>query len=417
LSTLVIDMTRIEPTSGSKTSRKVLPHDYECDHEIEGRRTPILLTALAIGFTSSINYTNHAPLVPALISQFHFSQTFAGFLATGLFLSHAVMQIPGGHLADRFGPRPVLFAALTILCIGNCGIVFSIDYWHLLFWKIFIGIGTGICFVGGVRCLATSFSGTRLQVVQGYFGGSILLGSGFAIFVIPQVLTTIGWRCTFISTGLIAAAVLVPLLIAVPPKKIIVHSEGGFKDVFRSPQLWLLGLMHMASLGLVIIVGTWIALLLQQNLGLPVREAGILGSMPLLLGIISRPLGGFVAASIGVRPLLVTSFVMTALGCFLLAAVASYTSSMVGIVLIGSGCGLPFATLFKRAAALFPSCAGAAMGLVNMMGIAMIVVGAPLAGYAAQLSGSYRLSFRALGLFSLTVGAISFLIHDELRGR
>jgi hypothetical protein len=245
---------------------------------------------------------------------------------------------------------------------------------------------------------------------------TILLGSGFAIFVIPQVLTTIGWRGTFIATGLIAAGVLVLLLIAVPPQKIIVHSQGGFKDVFRSPQLLLLGLMHMASLGLLIVVGTWIALLLQQNLGLPVTEAGILGSMPLLLGIISRPLGGLVAASTGARPLLVTSFVMTALGCFLLAAVTSYIPSMVGIVLIGSGCGLPFATLFKRAAALFPGSAGAAMGLVNMMGIAMIVVGAPLAGYAAQLSGSYRLSFGALGLFSLTVGAISFLIRDELRG-
>jgi MFS family permease len=90
---------------------------------------------------------------------------------------------------------------------------------------------------------------------------------------------------------------------------------------------------------------------------------------------------------------------------------------MVGIVLIGNSCGLPFATLFKCAAALFSGSAGPAMGLVNMMGIAMIVVGAPLAGYAAQRSGSYRLSFSALGLFSLTVAAISFLIRDELRGR
>jgi MFS transporter, NNP family, nitrate/nitrite transporter len=51
------------------------------------------------------------------------------------------------------------------------------------------------------------------------------------------------------------------------------------------------------------------------------------------------------------------------------------------------------------------------MGLVNMMGILMIVGGAPLVGWMADWSGNYRLSFTALGIFSLAAGAASFRVH------
>ena len=137
-----------------------------------------------------------------------------------------------------------------------------------------------------------------------------------------------------------------------------------------------------------------------------------MGSMPLLLGIVSRPLGGVLATRLALRPLLMASFVITAIGCFVLAEATSPATSIIAILLLGCGCGLPFASLFKSAATLFPSHAGAAMGLVNMMGILMIVGGAPLVGWMADWSGNYRLSFTALGIFSLTAGAASLRVHE-----
>jgi MFS family permease len=67
-----------------------------------------LATACVAGFASSANYTNHAPMVTSLVSDFHFRLAAAGLLTSGLFLTHAAMQILGGYLADRFGPKPVL---------------------------------------------------------------------------------------------------------------------------------------------------------------------------------------------------------------------------------------------------------------------------------------------------------------------
>lgn len=54
------------------------------------------------------------------------------------------------------------------------------------------------------------------------------------------------------------------------------------------------------------------------------------------------------------------------------------------------------------------------MGLVNMLGIIMILGGAPLVGHLADLTGTFKASFIALGGFSLLVcAAIPLLDSDE----
>ena len=65
------------------------------------------------------------------------------------------------------------------------------------------------------------------------------------------------------------------------------------------------------------------------------------------------------------------------------------------------------------AAALYPGRAGAAMGIMNTLGILMILAGAPLVGMVADWSGSFRFSFVALGIFALAACAASFRIRES----
>ena len=65
------------------------------------QRTALTL-ACVIGFAFSADYTNHAPLVGALTREFNFNRTLAGLVTTtGIFTTHAMLQVPGGHLADK----------------------------------------------------------------------------------------------------------------------------------------------------------------------------------------------------------------------------------------------------------------------------------------------------------------------------
>ncbi len=346
--------------------------------------------------------------------EFGFNNAMAGFLTTGIFLTHAGMQIPGGYLVDRFGSRRMLLIALLWVAAGNFLMAAAGAYWQLLFCKIFTGMGTGVCFVGGARYVHEGCAGPRLNVAQGFFGGSIQLGAGFVIFAVPLLYKLAGWRATFlISAGMVLVAAVIWIakapLVEFPPSP-----PGKFHAMLLAPQLWLLGLFQMATFGMSVVVGSWVVVLLVQVMKVPVTRAGMIGSLVLLLGIVSRPLGGALRRHMGIRPLFAGSLVMTSLGCFLLLPSSiSLITALAAVVLIGIGVGIPYAAMFSRAGALFPGRAAAAMGFVNMLGIIMILAGAPLVGHLADLTGSFKTSFAVLGGFTLATCALVPLIDRE----
>jgi NNP family nitrate/nitrite transporter-like MFS transporter len=311
------------------------------------------------------------------------------------------MQVPSGRMADRLGPVRVLAAALAWVALGSFAIAFAGAYWQLLFWKAFAGIGTGACFTAGARYIVSLFEGRDLHVAQGCFGGSIVLGSGFVIFAIPRLIGAFGWRGAFLGSTAVAIGAAILWVAAAPRPGHFVKHAGGLAEVARSPELWRLGVLQMASFGLVIVVGTWIATLLKSGFGMPIQRAGLMGSLVLLLGIVTRPLGGWLAHRMAVTRLLRSALLLNAAACAALAWGQWMWLTWVAIVALGAGCGLPYAAIFGRAAELFPGRAGAAMGLVNMVGILMILVGAPAVGFLADWTGQFRIGFLVLGGFSL----------------
>jgi nitrate/nitrite transporter NarK len=372
-----------------------------------------LVSGCAAGFTFSANYTNHAPMLSVLRGQFGFDQASAGLLTTGIFLTHALMQVPGGRLADRFGSARVMALALGWVAITNFAIAFAGAYWQLLFWKTLAGIGTGACFTAGARYIVGAFEGPGLHIAQGLFGGSIVLGSGFVVFAVPQLLGAFGWRGAFLGCAFLAAGAWIWWVAAAPrtPQKAAV--SGRVWEMFRRRELWALGIVQMATFGLVIVVGTWITILLHNTFQMPLKTAGLLGSTVLLLGIISRPLGGWLAHRTGIRILIGGSLLLNAAACVALAWGQRTEFALAAMLALGTGCGVPYAGVFNRAAALFPGRAGAAMGLVNMIGIVMILAGAPAVGYLADWTGQFRTSFYALGGFALLASTAVFAIPER----
>ena len=384
------------------------------------QKTALFCACLA-GFAFSANYTNHAPLKEWLMNsfdspEFPFTKSMFGFLTTAIFLTHALMQIPGGHLADKFGPKKLLCIALAVVCIGNFGISFSESYNQLLFWKFFVGFGTGVSFVSGARYIYQSMPTEKLFIYQGYYGASVLLGSGFVIFAVPQIARSYdNWAPAFISTSAVALLTLITVLFFAPKPFAKEHPHSSISVMLSNGQLYLLGLIQMASFGLVIVIGSWITEMLKENFTFENKLViPFIASLVLLLGIFTRPWGGKLVTQIGVRKLLVTSLLLNTLGCFILAFINdNLFINIFAIILLGIGCGLPYAGLFNRAASLFPGRAGAAMGLVNMLGIVFILIAAPLVGKITDFTGNFSSAFLSLGIFALVICFVSLKINNE----
>ena len=77
------------------------------------------LPLLAVGLAAGWNIANTGAAAGTLSSAYGVSLPTIGLLTTALFLTHFGSQVPGGILIDRFGPRPVGFAALSVIAVGN----------------------------------------------------------------------------------------------------------------------------------------------------------------------------------------------------------------------------------------------------------------------------------------------------------
>jgi nitrate/nitrite transporter NarK len=236
-----------------------------------------LVSGCAAGFALSVNFTNHAPMISALRGEFAFDQTRAGLLTTAIFLTHAVMQLPGGRLGDRFGGGRLIALSLAWIAVANLALAFAGTYWQLLFWKAFAGIGTGVCFAAGARYIVVRFEGRERHLAQGLFGGSIVLGSGFVLFAVPQLLDAFGWRGAFVGCALVASAAWVWWITGASHRRHVVRAAPGLREVAGHGELWLLGVVQMASFGLVIVVGSWITVLLKTRFAVPLKTAGLMG--------------------------------------------------------------------------------------------------------------------------------------------
>ena len=353
----------------------------------------------ALGFVFSANYTNHGPLVPTLIKDLNITLALAGALTTAIFLTHGALQIPGGALADKLGAKRVAMWSLIIITVGNCLIGLSDSYYQIVALKFIIGIGTGSAFIAGARYVPTFFAGKEIQRAQGVYGGSILLGSGFVIYGVPQLLAAVGWHGVFFVTGGMAGVFTVLWHLFAPDTPSHTTSPRiNWTNVFANPNIWLLSWAQLGSFGVIIAAGVWVNTLLIKSIHLDPKTAGMVGSAVLLLGIISRPLGGFILGRkiLSTKSLLVSASAGLALGFAWIGLSTTMGMATLAIIFTGIMAGLPFAGIFNSDRDNCPATPGVAMGFVNTWGAAGVMILPPVIGRLVDITGTFVSGFYVL---------------------
>jgi nitrate/nitrite transporter NarK len=368
------------------------------------RRWKALGFVTALGFVFSANYTNHGPLVPTLVKDLGITLALAGALTTAIFLTHGALQIPGGALADKLGAKRVALWSLLIITAGNCLIGFSHSYYQILALKLIIGIGTGSAFIAGARYVPTFFAGREIQLAQGVYGGSILLGSGFVIYGVPQILAAAGWHGVFFVTGGMAGVLAFLWHFLAPDTPSHTTSPKiEWKNVIGNFNIWLLAWAQLGSFGVVIAAGVWVNTLLIKSIQLDPKIAGMVGSTVLLLGILSRPLGGLILGRgiMSTKSLLISANAGLAVGLAWMGTSTSLGMAALAIVFTGIMAGLPFAGIFNSARDNCPASPGVAMGFVNTWGAAGVMMLPPVIGRLVDVTGTFVSGFYVLAAVAL----------------
>jgi nitrate/nitrite transporter NarK len=348
---------------------------------------------IALGFAVGWNIANVGAVAEQLADAYGVGLTVVGLFTTALFVAHGALQIPGGKVADRFGARRGGLLALALLALANALLLLAPSVALALAGRALAGLGTGFGFVAGADYVRSHGGG---PLAQGLYGGAGVAGGGVALAVVPLVENVTGWRAPFLSALVLACAVLAVLALA-PADPAHERRPASPHGVARDRRLYPLAVVHAASFGFSVVVGNWVSTLLTRD-GHPEELAGVIAALTLAAGIVTRPLGGWIARERSdAWRWTAISLVASGTATLVLAAGGPLALAILAAAVIGLTAGIPFAPAFVAAQGARPDAPGAAIGFVNGVATAVILVGTPLVGLTFSLPGDGRIGIAAVG--------------------
>ena len=359
--------------------------------------------ACLLGWATTTNYTNHAAVIPLLMRELGFGPVQAGLLSTVFFVTLAIACVPAGMFSDRLGPTRVGTLGLAAVFASNLALGYARHFPDLLLIKVVGGLGCGLAFIAGMRYATLVVPPARAHQALGLYGGFVQLGGGTALYLIPLLTSLMGWRRAFIvSSGLLLLSTAAWLGLAPSVRPTL--AAVPLTEATRSRKVWTLGLVHCVTFGLAVLVGIWVTTFLVHDFGLSLVRAGAAGSMILALGVLSRPLGGWLIdrGMLEARAVMKLTVLTGAGGLLVLAWPGRpLIVAAVAIMALGVALNAPYAAVMNTAGAILPRAPGAAVGLVSGVGVLAIAVGAPAVGALLASTGSFALPFGLLAAFSL----------------
>lgn len=393
-----------------------------------GLRYRWILVALAGFGTLEINFhgTFYATLIPTLRDELSLSYSLAQSLMSVFSLAYGLMQIPVGVMMDRFGSRSVVLASLAVFSLGALLVPLTQSYEYGLATRLLVGLGASAVYLPGLRVLSTWFPAARISTVMGLISIGTSLGQTLALWLVPRLSATMGWRWSYFAGALSLPVVLLlyaafcanrPADIGVgspvelsSPRPAAPPIRVALGAVARDPNVWVFGVAGGLYYGSYIGLIAWAPTYFIQELGRSASEAGTLTSFLPIFSIVTYPILGLVSDQLGRRRLFVVGALLQASAAIAFTALAGGLSGtgLVLFMLIFAVAapallnGLPLA--FQRADRRYQ---GTALGLANTMtfggGFVVPVLLAALVDYA----GKPHFAFFGISVLTLAAGALA----------
>ena len=132
-------------------------------------------------------------VMPGMQAEFEFGYTTVGLLVGAVWGSYAIMQYPGGFLADIRSDRVAVTIGMSVMMLGLVLILVGLSFELLVVATIVMGAGTGLIGPSRVIILVNEFPSARSTVVSiSQAAGS--LGNAIFPIIAGSIMTYAGWR-------------------------------------------------------------------------------------------------------------------------------------------------------------------------------------------------------------------------------
>jgi len=163
-----------------------------------------ILTLLFIGLV--INYLDRANLalaIPFIGTDLHLNVVEKGLIFSAFGWAYVLMQLPGGFVIDRLGPRLTYALSLGTWSIITAlqGLVNSAGL--LIGLRFGLGLAEAPAFPVNSRAVAAWFPNKERASAVGIYMSGVYVGLAFLTPVLALILANFGWQTMFVISGLV----------------------------------------------------------------------------------------------------------------------------------------------------------------------------------------------------------------------
>lgn len=370
-----------------------------------------------------------------------------GWVFSAFLIGYALFQVPGGWLADRFGPRLVISAGVvwwglftTLTALVPSGMASSLAL--LIGARFVLGLGEAVLFPSSNKLVSAWIPSSERGLANGLIFAGVGAGAGVTPPLIIYVLSRWGWQCSFyVSAGIGLAVGLVwfllvrdtprthPLASAAEVEKI----EAGmpvanqaherplpWRAILMSRNVWAVTASYFSYCYVTYIFFTWFFIYLSRVRGLDLKSSAVYSMLPFIAMVCGAPLGGWVADRItrdyskraGRCGVAIFGLMLAAV---FLAVATQVESARVASIVLAGGAGaiyLAQSAFWAVTADIAGKSAGTVSGLMNMGGQVGGAVTASLTPWIAEHFG-WTASFLAAASVCLAGSLAWLLVNPE----
>ena len=286
----------------------------------------VFVLAIVAGVTY-IDRLNLGIVAKYILDEYKFSTEDMGWILGAFSLGYALFHIPGGWLADRYGPGRVLTAAILWFSVFTAltPLAPSLPLVRLLgpvgafaVVRFTMGLGEAAAIPVGNKLMANWLS----EKERGFGTSIFLAGVGGGGITAPLFISWLirhwGWRASFFVSGVIgvALAIFCYLYVTNRPEEnprvnaaeiVLIRGSAGSEDrshsarasgvpwkkLLRSPSVWGLMVGHFCLVYPLYIFFTWFFIYMMKVRGVSIAKASFWGSAPFVANVFMVPLWGW----------------------------------------------------------------------------------------------------------------------------
>ncbi|PPA70996.1 nitrate/nitrite transporter [Jeotgalibacillus proteolyticus] len=344
--------------------------------------TPTLLSSFLYFDISFMIWVMLGALGTFIVEDYGLSPAQQGMMVGIPILGGALLRIPMGLLADKFGGRKMGMVGMILTMVPLVwGWLFAANLTHIYAVGILLGIA-GASFAVALPLASRWYPKEHQGLAMGIAGAGNS-GTALALLFGPRLAEVYGWNAVF-GLALIPLAltfIVFSLFAKESPAAYKKNTAQDYLKVIKQKDPWLYSFFYSLSFGGFIGLGSFLSIFFFDQYGVSKVTAGSFATLVVFAGSFVRPIGGFLADKYGGMRLLIYLFAGAAISLTIVGTLPpvyiALTALFITLLFLGAANGALFQVIpvhFPKEVGLLTGFVGAAGGLggfflPNVLGI------------------------------------------------